>query len=99
MGIKLEVELSDENVNKIIDGLIKKGGDKIIDAVSKRKLEIDKNDINQQTLTVNQVAEKLGVNRKTVIEHITNKLLIASKPGKNYIITAENLKKYLDGNY
>lgn len=45
--------------------------------------------------SVKEVSKILELNPKTVIAHIKADLLTASKPGKSYIISENNLNKYL----
>ena len=53
----------------------------------------------KEILTVNEVAKVLQVNQQTVRKWIRNGKLKASKPtGKNYIIQAQDLKKFINGN-
>ena len=70
--------------------------DEIIDSIADRISE-KKPDKEERTYTVVQVAEKLQKNPVTIRRHIEIGTLIAHKPGKNYIITEKNLKKYIHG--
>lgn len=47
--------------------------------------------------TVDQIAEKLQVKPTTVRKWIKNGLLEGKKMGKRWIISPENLQRYLDG--
>lgn len=48
------------------------------------------------TYTVKDAALLTGNCRQTIRSHIKIGLLEAKKPGKNYIITLENLTKYIE---
>ncbi|HMO32342.1 MAG TPA: helix-turn-helix domain-containing protein [Phnomibacter sp.] len=48
-----------------------------------------------QCLTTDQVAELTGVARETVGDWIRAGKLIASKPGKDHLVTVANLKTFL----
>jgi excisionase family DNA binding protein len=45
--------------------------------------------------TVIETSEMIGVSEQTLTRHIRRGLLQANKPGKNYLISMENINKYL----
>lgn len=49
-------------------------------------------------LTLNEVANILRVTRQTVAKYIDNGLLKAGKTDRNYFVSKDNLKAFLDGN-
>lgn len=75
----------------------------LIDDIAKRVIEIL--NINTEivsvkkepTYSVREVAEICGKTSQTIGHHIRKQILIASKPGRDYIVTQSNLNKYLNG--
>lgn len=47
--------------------------------------------------SVEDVSDILKCHKNTVLNYIENKLITAVKQGKSYIITQENLTKFLNG--
>jgi excisionase family DNA binding protein len=79
----IEIKLSEEDKRDIIDG--------VADALRNRELE------PIRTYTVEEAARILNVTIGTVRNHIKKNILLARRTGKNYIITEENLKNYING--
>ena len=50
-----------------------------------------------QTLTIRDAAKILNKDETTILRYIKRKILKASKPGKEWIITQESLTNYIDG--
>lgn len=87
MGIKVEVELSENAIEEIVKRVKAKDNKKPNKAVTPLK-----------TYTLSEVAKILKVGNTTVVRHIKNGLIKATKPGQSYIITHENLTQYLNNN-
>ena len=49
-----------------------------------------------QTLTIKEVAKILNKDETTILRYVKKKLLKASKPGKNWIITQQSLTNYIE---
>lgn len=69
--------------------------DPFIDGIVKRVCEELKVKQVGETYSTKEVAEKIGVNEQTIRRHIREGLLKATQNGKSYIITEQNLKKYI----
>jgi excisionase family DNA binding protein len=63
----------------------------------KLKLKIVEED-KKLFFTVLETSTMLGISEKTLTRHIRKGLLEANKPGKNYVISKENINKYLNPN-
>lgn len=50
-----------------------------------------------QTLTIKDVAKILNRNETTILRYINKKILVASKKGKQWLITKESLNNYING--
>lgn len=85
MGVKIEIELSNEMIERIADKIILKKKHNIID---ERKEEI---------YTVEKVANIIKKSTYTIRRHIKLGILKAERPGKSYIITYTNLNNYING--
>ncbi|XGU46098.1 helix-turn-helix domain-containing protein [Fusobacterium necrophorum subsp. funduliforme] len=53
---------------------------------------------NKEVYSTNEVAKKLGISPKTIINHINNGNLIAFRIGKLYKIAKYNLIEFLEKN-
>lgn len=54
------------------------------------------NGANKIGMTVNEVAQRLGLHRNTILLYIRSKRLRAVKIGKTYYVTEEDLKRFVD---
>ena len=97
-NIKFEIEFTDAMANKLADKLIQKGSDKFINALSIKTVEKNKLEI-EGTYSVKEIAKLTNKHHVTIQRHIKAGYLLASKPGKNFVITQSNLKNYLNGNF
>ena len=84
--INVVIDLPDNFVTQVAEKMIELQG-----PIKKQK-EIE------AVYTVNQVAKLVEKDPVTIRNHIKAELLIASKPGKSYIITEQNLNKYIKSN-
>ena len=57
-----------------------------------------KNDSQKNFLTPQEVAKDLQLNTLTIYNYIKNKTLVAIKIGRNYRITKEDRKKFIESN-
>ncbi len=77
-----------------------------IELIAKRANEINNENFqatNKETgkklfFSVLETSEMIGVSEQTLTRHIRSGLLQASKPGKNYLISQENINQYLNRN-
>lgn len=53
---------------------------------------------NKEIYSTNEVAKKLGISPKTIINHINNRNLVAFRIGKLYKIAKYNLIEFLEKN-
>ena len=79
----IEIKLSPEDKQDIIKG--------IADEMRKQEME------PIRTYSVEEAARILNITASTVRNHIKKNILLARRTGKNYIITEENLKNYING--
>lgn len=84
--------LHPEDLKALIDGVSKNVVVKLEEMLSKKE-----NISEMQTLTIRDVAKILNKDETTILRYIKRKILKASKPGKEWIITQESLTKYIDG--
>ena len=55
------------------------------------KINIDKN----RLYTAPEIAKLMGISHVTVFKRIKKGLIIAYKPGRNYVVKGEDLEEYL----
>lgn len=84
--------LHPEDLQKLTEDVTKALEKKLVELFSNKEKVAD-----TQTFTVKEVAKILNCNETTILRYIKKKLLIATKPGKDWIITQESLKNYIDG--
>ena len=84
--------LHPEDLQTLIDGVSKKVVVKLEEMLSKKE-----NISEMQTLTIRDAAKILNKDETTILRYIKRKILKASKPGKEWIITQESLTNYIDG--
>lgn len=77
---KIEVSLSTKDIKAIAVGVAK---------------ELKSEAGMPETYTVTEVADITKVHKNTILNHIRDGLLDATKQGKSYIITKQSLTKYL----
>lgn len=87
MALKVEVDLSDEQLRRIANYIIASG--LLPDGENKGK------PLNEQYMTVNQVAEFTKLSNQTILNHIKSGLLKADRPGKSWKISRQSLKDYM----
>ena len=85
MGVTIEIELSNEMIERIADRII-------------LKKEFTKINPKEQIHTVAEVAKTLKKSSYTIRRYIKSGILKAEKPGKSYHITNTNLNNYIHGN-
>jgi len=83
--------LHPEDLQALIDGVSKNVIVKLEEMLSKKE-----NISEMQTLTIRDVAKILNKHETTILRYIDKKILKASKPGKEWIITQESLTNYID---
>ena len=83
--------LHPEDLQDLIDGVSKNVVVKLEEMLSKKE-----NISEMQTLTIRDVAKILNKHETTILRYIDKKILKASKPGKEWIITQESLTNYID---
>lgn len=88
MKIEITANLTDENMKQIALECAKIMQSEVKDA------EV----VEVTTYTTTQVANMLNKSQSTIQRHCESGLLEASKPSKSWIITKENLDKYLKQN-
>lgn len=84
--------LHPEDLQQVIDGVSKNVTDKLEEIFS-RKEHVSE----MQTFTIREVGKILNKHHTTILRYIDKKLIQATKPGKEWIITQESLKNYIDG--
>ena len=84
--------LHPEDLQALIDGVSKNVVDKLEEMLSKKE-----NVSEMQTLTIRDVAKILNKDETTILRYIKRRILKASKPGKEWIITQQSLTNYIDG--
>ena len=84
--------LHPEDLQALIDGVSKNVVVKLEEMLSKKE-----NISEMQTLTIRDAAKILNKDETTILRYIKRKILKASKPGKEWIITQESLTNYIDG--
>jgi excisionase family DNA binding protein len=84
--------LHPEDLQALIDGVSKNVVIKLEEMLSKKE-----NISEMQTLTIRDAAKILNKDETTILRYIKRKILKASKPGKEWIITQESLTNYIDG--
>lgn len=89
MALKVEVDLSDEQLKKIAEYISTFG--LLPDLPSKGK------PLDEQFMTVKQVAHFTDQSTQTVINHIKQGLLKSNKIGKSHRISRQALKDYTHG--
>lgn len=89
MALKVEVDLSDEQLKKIAEYISTFG--LLPDLPSKEK------PLAEQFMTVKQVANFTNQSPQTVINHIKQGLLKSNKTGKSHRISRQALKDYTHG--
>jgi|AntDeeMinimDraft_6_1070357.scaffolds.fasta_scaffold35358_2 excisionase family DNA binding protein len=68
-------------------------------AINNEKLQSKPNEKYKKIFfTVIETSKMIGVSEQTLTRHIRSGLLQASKPGKNYLISKENINLYLNIN-
>jgi excisionase family DNA binding protein len=82
--------LHPEDLQDLIDGVSKNVVVKLEEMLSKKE-----NISEMQTLTIRDVAKILNKHETTILRYIDKKILKASKPGKEWIITQESLTNYI----
>jgi predicted site-specific integrase-resolvase len=89
MALKIEVELNDEQIDKIAA--------RTADIITSRNpTKEDKNAIERQ-YTLAEIEANTGIKVRALAEHIRAGRLTATKPGgqKNYSVSESDLNKYL----
>lgn len=88
MAIKVEVELSDNDIKKIAK--------EVANINEQKEFEIGEN--GEKYYTIAQAAEKFNLNKRTLQDHVSKGLVIANKPGgsRTFKISESNLNKYLN---
>ena len=99
MGLKIEIEFSDDLMDNLADKILLKGSDKLLETLSNKVALKKKLNQSEITYSVKEVSKITSKNEETIRRHIHSEILIASRPGKNYIITETNLKNYINGNH
>lgn len=61
----------------------------------KKKTEAERPDVPRVALTINETCIATGLCRKTIYDHIREKLLIARKIGSRTVVLMEDLNDYL----
>jgi excisionase family DNA binding protein len=84
--------LHPEDLQALIDGVSINVVVKLEEMLSKKE-----NISEMQTLTIRDAAKILNKDETTILRYIKRKILKASKPGKEWIITQESLTNYIDG--
>ena len=84
--------LHPEDLQALIDGVSKNVVGKLEEMLSKKE-----NVSEMQTLTIRDAAKILNKDETTILRYIKRKLIKATKPGKDWIITQESLTNYIDG--
>jgi excisionase family DNA binding protein len=86
------LKLHPEDLQALIDGVSINVVVKLEEMLSKKE-----NISEMQTLTIRDAAKILNKDETTILRYIKRKILKASKPGKEWIITQESLTNYIDG--
>ena len=88
--MKIEIELQDFKGEEIIK--------RIVDVVSKNITQELKEKIQIDSIfSVREVSKIISTTERTIMNHINQGLLKATKQGKRFIITQENLNNYING--
>lgn len=87
MALKVEVDLSDDQLKKIAHYIVAFG--LLPGGENKEK------PLNEQYMTVKQVAKFTGVTEQTILNHIRSGLLKAERVGKFHRISRQSLKEYM----
>jgi len=88
-GIKVEAVLSMKDVRKIAKIAVE-----MIDEKNKEPAR----EKTKQAFTLNEIEDLYSISTQTLARHIRKGLLVASKPGKSYIVYNDNLHNYLNNN-
>lgn len=84
--------LHPEDLKEIINGVSNNTIDKLEEIIAKQRVISE-----LQTLSVSDCAKILNKHDTTIARYIKNGLLVASKIGKDWIITQHSLKNFIDG--
>lgn len=90
MALSIKIDLSDEQLRLIAMHIVNVG---MIDKLVEKK-EIP---LENQLLTIKQVASLTGLNPQTIINHIKSGIIQAKKVGSQWRITRQALKDYANG--
>ena len=94
MTLKIEAIISDETLEKIAIRASE------ISSENQKKSEADLI-VKQETkkyYTISEMSAMTSVSENTIARHIRQGHLKAHKPGKNYLISKENINLYLNSN-
>lgn len=85
--LKIEVDLSDDQLKKIAHYIVAFG---LLPDDENKELPL-----NEQYMTVKQVAKFTELSEQSILNHIKSGLLKAERPGKSWRISRQSLKDYM----
>ena len=88
--MKIEINFEEFKGEEIIQRIVDSVSQKISQEI-KEKIQFD------SIYNVREVSKIISTTERTIINHINQGLLKATKQGKKFIITQENLNNYING--
>lgn len=80
---QITIKLSDEDIDRI--------SAKVAEKILKSQ--------DKEYYTIQEVAETTRSHKQTIYRHIREGLLTATKNGRDYIVSKDNLEKYINGEF
>lgn len=96
-SINITINLTPKMIDKLTEEILKNGGKKLLKAISDRAVSEKKQEITEIIYNVEEVSKITSQHKTTILRHIENGILKATKPGKSHIITQTNLNNYING--
>lgn len=90
MALEIRVDLNDEQLKQIAKHIVASG-------LLPELLEKNEKPLDEQFMTIKQVASFTDQSTQTIINHIKSGILKANRMGKSWRVSRQSLKDYVNG--